>query len=937
MNLTKSTFFTIAILLLFIFKVKSQNIVIIESQSYSVQHMDEKWKGAFLARELPANIKSQNTLDSISNLADIDILIISNGLINIPSYRLQTIELFIKQGGHVYLQSEYEIQASGNQAFSQLVNNLGGTFNWEGEISGNLAPVQIANFFMENEDSIPFFWYGTYGSGDEYIVPFLERDNKNFGFYFCPSNPAYGKIITTTDQDWIRLDMKPELLDRIVFFLQEQISFQQPSLTTYSSNENPCANDDVIYSVAIDSLNATNIIEFQWYINDLEISDANDSIFVTNLNNNDSIFCKVVFQKDCAQFNLNSPTYHQSIIDDFTPSIFEIYYDSTQVYCEGTSVLFEANFPIQTASSNITYQWFVNQVLIQGATDSTFTFDYLNESVVSCNLIYDNICDSGIIINSNNILIDLEEIISDPIFYIEATNETSCEGEPISYVVHSPELDDVNNYIWKIDGEIQSQGSPSFIHNNPTNGQVLTCEASSNYPCLSSSLLTTTPLILDLDPILIPSFSLHTNSTKICEGQSAPFEIIHNNIFTNFSLLYQWQINGENVGTNSPFFEFIPTSNFQTVRCIISIDNICSSINEFTTNEIQIEVIEITSPNLKLITNQSFSCKGELVIAEAIGTNLPDNNIYEWFLDDQFVYSSTTPFFYCDTITNLQNLHCEISIPAHLCVDQQEIISDIIPFTVSNIAVDIIELHPEMCGEDGHVEIEPSEGIAPYLYHWDDSSTSIRREELSTGNYQLTVTDALGCEMIETITIDKYGDSITSDIKLVDYDPDLNYGYLKVTTNAVNPYFYWKQSIGLSCSSCPQPFFEGGLVSTYEVIITDSRGCSITHSFEMPIPNKTISNDIYIPNAFTPNGDEVNDYFTAYGYNDAYEIKNIKIYTRNGNLVFENNNLALSDEENGWDGKNFKNNKVQDGVYLYFITIQMGDKLKTFNGDITVH
>ena len=94
MNLTKSTFFTIAILLLFIFNVKSQNIVIIESQSYSVQHMDEKWKGAFLARELPANIKSQNTLDSISNLADIDILIISNGLINIPSYRLQTIELF---------------------------------------------------------------------------------------------------------------------------------------------------------------------------------------------------------------------------------------------------------------------------------------------------------------------------------------------------------------------------------------------------------------------------------------------------------------------------------------------------------------------------------------------------------------------------------------------------------------------------------------------------------------------------------------------------------------------------------------------------------------------------------------------------------------------------------------------------------------------------
>lgn len=37
-----------------------------------------------------------------------------------------------------------------------------------------------------------------------------------------------------------------------------------------------------------------------------------------------------------------------------------------------------------------------------------------------------------------------------------------------------------------------------------------------------------------------------------------------------------------------------------------------------------------------------------------------------------------------------------------------------------------------------------------------------------------------------------------------------------------------------------------------------------------------------------------------------------------------------------WD-KKFKNNKIQNGVYLYFITIQMNDKLKNFNGDITVH
>jgi gliding motility-associated-like protein len=54
---------------------------------------------------------------------------------------------------------------------------------------------------------------------------------------------------------------------------------------------------------------------------------------------------------------------------------------------------------------------------------------------------------------------------------------------------------------------------------------------------------------------------------------------------------------------------------------------------------------------------------------------------------------------------------------------------------------------------------------------------------------------------------------------------------------------------------------------------------------------------IYVPNAFTPNGDGTNDYFRIYGKLNSLSYLEIQIFDRWGELVFRSNDLNFA-----WDG-----------------------------------
>lgn len=72
---------------------------------------------------------------------------------------------------------------------------------------------------------------------------------------------------------------------------------------------------------------------------------------------------------------------------------------------------------------------------------------------------------------------------------------------------------------------------------------------------------------------------------------------------------------------------------------------------------------------------------------------------------------------------------------------------------------------------------------------------------------------------------------------------------------------------------------------------------------------------IYLPNVFSPNGDNINDYFEVYAGSNSYQNIEMKIFDRWGNLVFEGEK---------WDGT-YNNQEMSTGVYVYLVRLTSHD------------
>lgn len=212
-------------------------------------------------------------------------------------------------------------------------------------------------------------------------------------------------------------------------------------------------------------------------------------------------------------------------------------------------------------------------------------------------------------------------------------------------------------------------------------------------------------------------------------------------------------------------------------------------------------------------------------------------------------------------------------------------------------------------GTDGYVELNPEGGVAPYLFSYDGAtwqSDSVF-STMAAGTYTMTVQDAYGC----TATIDNVIISQPPSV-LVDAGPDQTMPYgssvlLAATTATPGvTLIQWSPPDFLSCTDCMQPTASPSFNTTYTITITDANGCIGTDEVVV-----IVDIDFNVPNAFSPNGDGINDVFNI--STDILISYEINIFNRWGDLVFSSNDIEI-----GWDGN--VNGKAQEiGMYTYVI------------------
>ena len=120
----------------------------------------------------------------------------------------------------------------------------------------------------------------------------------------------------------------------------------------------------------------------------------------------------------------------------------------------------------------------------------------------------------------------------------------------------------------------------------------------------------------------------------------------------------------------------------------------------------------------------------------------------------------------------------------------------------------------------------------------------------------------------------------------------------------------------------------------YTITLTASSSLGCTDTYQVTI--EYLEGEIfYIPNSFTPDGDNFNQTFKPVftsGF-DPYNFEML-IYNRWGNLIFETHDVNV-----GWDGSyGTEGRDVQQGIYTYKITYKNPriDERKTVVGHVTI-
>ncbi|MCB0641755.1 MAG: gliding motility-associated C-terminal domain-containing protein, partial [Phaeodactylibacter sp.] len=281
------------------------------------------------------------------------------------------------------------------------------------------------------------------------------------------------------------------------------------------------------------------------------------------------------------------------------------------------------------------------------------------------------------------------------------------------------------------------------------------------------------------------------------------------------------------------------------------------------------------------------------------------------------ILMTTTPGTYSVTITDGNG--CQTSITAILDETPAPDLN-LLPF-------------PTTCFDlaDGSLEILNASTDLSFSLDGVNFTDSTLLEGLSPGSCMLTVADPNGCSF-------QFDFFIGSPPELILTLPEL----LQITlgesieingqsnTLSIQNYF-WDPIGNLSCLDCLDPIAAPTETTLYTLTIVDPNGCTDTEQTLIEvIPNY----ELYIPNAFSPDFDGINDGFTLYAGTNVASIQELLIFDRWGELIFRNTNFSPNDPVLGWDGR-FRGELMDAGIFVYLARVRfMDDHVEVFKGDV---
>ncbi len=482
-----------------------------------------------------------------------------------------------------------------------------------------------------------------------------------------------------------------------------------------------------------------------------------------------------------------------------------------------------------------------------------------------------------------NPLVDSVTVTVFPIPTLSAFDDaTICNGEELTLSgnVEEPDV----QYSWSPTDGIQNPNSINTTF-SPSSNTTYTLTASAG-PCSSE-----TSFSISIGGI--PDFNIATNTT-ICDGDN-----IELGGAAIQEVTYNWTSNP--VGFTSD--ESNPSINpDQTTTYYLAVSN--AECPNPIIDSVRVEVIAL--PTLPELEDALICPQMELPLsnyAEEPGVTYtwsPSTGVLDPSdLNTEFGPTETTTY----TLTASQGA-CEStsSFTINVSLEPDIMISE--DFTICNGTMATLSAN---ASESGTFTWQPI----------DETGDEITLDDLTeTTTYTVAFVDENGCDFPERMVTVEVVDGVN--ISAISFDPEESiYQGTEVTLNVeTDPStgIVYEWSTGETTPDIIVQPLELPTVS-YGITVTDDLGCEDEQQITLDI----LEPEYAIPNAFTPDGDGVNDYFQVVVQGRNINVINARFYNRWGQLVHEGSGV-----NHRWSGFH-KDKMAPSDVYLYQITVQLPD------------
>jgi hypothetical protein len=195
-----------------------------------------------------------------------------------------------------------------------------------------------------------------------------------------------------------------------------------------------------------------------------------------------------------------------------------------------------------------------------------------------------------------------------------------------------------------LNGTNVGSNSSTYVNNSIADNDVITCTMTSSESCAVNNPATSNSLTMHLVSTLPVSIGIAANpSGSICSGTPVTYTATATNGGT--APVYQWQLNGANVGTNSSIYSSSTLNNSDVVNCFLVSSATCTTGNPATSNSITVSVNQ--TPATPVITQN-----GDTLIS-SVATN---NQWYYQNVLGSFAISGAINQIYIALVTG--NYYC---------------------------------------------------------------------------------------------------------------------------------------------------------------------------------------------------------------------------------------------------------------------------------------